>query len=218
MLMTSRIPIPSLPPKNPPAAPLLPLPPLLTRRARQRPALARMKVGSVFLFKRQKQSNVFCLHVLICGHSKLWSHFTCSVPIRLVWECQPFCWQHDHLLNNTHSLEYVEKRCFSRWLKVLKIACQDQGLEPVTAPHLAFQSDAPPTELSPLERQTTQTDGPHEWSYFWQVQLTQTVDNRCCGLYWLYDYQFIEISAYSIYMHINQVINMQQQEQSYWCA
>ena len=68
MLMTSRIPIPPLPQKNPPAAPLPPLP---IRRARRRPALARTKVGSVFLFKRQKQSNIFCLHVLICGHSKL---------------------------------------------------------------------------------------------------------------------------------------------------
>ena len=29
-----------------------------------------------------------------------------------------------------------------------KISCQDQGLEPVTALRLAFQSDALPTELS----------------------------------------------------------------------
>ena len=160
--MTSRIPIPPLPQKNPPAAPLPPLP---IRRARRRPALARTKVGSVFLFKRQKQSNIFCLHVLICGHSKLWSHFTCSVPIRLVWECQPFCWQHDHLLNNRHSLEYVRKKSFSQWLKVEKIACQAQGLEPATAVHLAFQSDALPTELSPLERKKDNAD----WWTTWVV-------------------------------------------------
>ena len=39
-----------------------------------------------------------------------------------------------------------------------KISCQDQGLEPVTALRLAFQSDALPTELSPLERKEGNSD------------------------------------------------------------